>query len=96
MTSFILEALFYSFTFKAPFISNSDDNSFWVKIPKKALLVEKRKHPRKPLNSYNWKSSGFEIIEKKFVSKDQFPIPDQWDQWTEQEEKQEQEKEKRV
>ena len=46
---------FFSFTFKASFISNSDDNSFWVKIPKEALLVEKRKHLRTPLNSYNWK-----------------------------------------
>ena len=78
---------FYSFTFKASFISNSDDNSFWVKIPKEALLVEKREHPRTPLKSYNWKPSEFEIIEKKVIPKDQFPIPDQWDQWTEEEDK---------
>ncbi len=84
---------FYSFTFKASFISNSDDNSFWVKIPREALLVEKREHPRTPLKSYHWKSSEFETIEKKFTPKDQFPIPDQWDQWTEEGKKYEQEQE---
>ncbi|MBG07653.1 MAG: hypothetical protein CME68_02780 [Halobacteriovoraceae bacterium] len=80
---------FYKLTFKASFISNSDDNSFWVKIPEEVLLVEKREHPRTPLNSYNWKSSEFEIIEKKFIPKDQFPIPDQWDEWTKEEEREE-------
>ena len=68
---------FFSFTFKASFISNSDDNSFWVKIPKEALLIERREHLRTPLNSYNWKSSEFEVIEKRFIPEDHFPIPDE-------------------
>ena len=68
---------FFSFTFKASFISNSDDNSFWVKIPKEVLLVERREHLRTPLNSYNWKSSEFEVIEKRFIPQDHFPIPDE-------------------
>mgnify|MGYP004258688863 CR=1 FL=1 len=83
---------FYSFTFKASFISNSDDNSFWVKMPKEVLLVEKREHPRTTLNSYNWKSSEFEIMEKKFTPEDQFPIPDQWDEWSTEEEEEKSEK----
>ena len=68
---------FFSFTFKASFISNSDDNSFWVKIPKEVLLVERREHLRAPLNSYNWKSSEFEVIERRFIPEDHFPIPDE-------------------
>ncbi|MDC0253783.1 hypothetical protein OAK75_02725 [Bacteriovoracales bacterium] len=52
---------FLGLTFKASFISNADDNCFWVKTPQLALLNEKRKYPRKYLNCFNWKATSFNL-----------------------------------
>ena len=52
---------FLGLTFKASFISNADDNCFWVKTPSLALLNEKRKYPRKYLNCFNWKATSFTL-----------------------------------
>ena len=52
---------FLGLTFKASFISNADENCFWVQAPPLILLNEKRKYPRKSLNPFNWKESIFKF-----------------------------------
>lgn len=55
---------FLGLTFKASFVSNADENCFWVQVPALILLAEKRKFPRKSLNCFNWKKSTFKLKEE--------------------------------
>jgi hypothetical protein len=56
---------FLGLTFKSPFISNADENCFWVQAPTLILLNEKRNYPRKSLNPFNWKKSIFKFEDEK-------------------------------